>query len=354
MSDEVCVVVDMGSRSIKVGFGAESFPRYIVPSVVGRFQHEVLLDGVPDIYFGAEAVKKRGLSNLTWPIEGGMIKDWGEMEKLWHHIFYREMHVAPEISPTLISLHPLTKLKDKCITSTCAARPSGRTTGVVWESGYSCNYTAPVFEGFPLKHATICSEVNGKILTERLQNLLKEVGYSFTTPREIDLLDKLKEQLCYTVNDYEAELANSPVKDKLRYELPDGQHVLIGDERYQCPEILFQPSLHGLKCSNVVDNIRSSISKSDLDYKGEFYSNIVLSGGTTMFPGLPDRLFIELRKRATDEQELDVKIEAMPSRHLAPWIGGSILASLSSYDNFWMTRQEYEDEGSERVHYKFF
>lgn len=103
-----------------------------------------------------------------------------------------------------------------------------------------------------------------------------------------------------------------------------------------------------------MDNIRSSISKSDLDYKEVFYKNIVLSGGSTMFDGLPDRLFIELRKGAQDSYEMNGQIEAMPSRHLAAWIGGSILASLSSHDDFWMSRQEYEDVGAERVRHKFF
>ncbi|XP_047524095.1 actin-104-like [Pieris napi] len=372
MSDEVSVIVDAGSKSIKVGFAGESFPRNIIPSVVGRFRREGLTDGVPDIYFGGEAIKKKGISNLSWPIEGGMVQDWDEMEKLWHHLFYRELLVAPEISPTLIALHPLTKLRDKeklaeilfesflikdlylAISPALVLHASGRTTGVVWENGYSCNYTAPVFEGFPLKHATICSELNGKLLTERLQYLLKQVGYSFTTPCEIESVDKLKEQLCFTTTDYELELAKASSKEKVPFKLPDGQQVLIGDERFLCPEVLLQPSLHGLRIPSVVDNIRSSISKSDLDYKGEFYNNIVLSGGSTMFEGLPDRLFIELRKRASDSYEMRAKIDAMPSRHLAAWIGGSIVASLSSYDNFWMSRQEYEDGGADKVRYKFF
>ncbi|CAG4977658.1 unnamed protein product [Colias eurytheme] len=327
----------------------------------------------PEIYFGKEAVQKRGISKLTWPVHRGMIEDWDEMEKLWHHLFYRELHVAPEISPTLLAVHPLTQKRDKeriaeilfesfivkdlylASSPALVVHASGRTTGVVYENGYSCSYTIPVFEGFPLKHATVSSEINGKLLTERLQHLLKGVGYCFTTPHEFDLLDQMKENLCFTPNDYEAEVTEFAFsKEKVQYELPDGQHVIIGDERFRCPEVLFQPSVHGLTCSNIVDDLRLSISRSDLDYKALFYNNIILSGGSSLIKGLPDRLFLEMRKRATDSCELNAKIDAMPSRNIAAWVGGSILASLSSYKDFWMSREEYEDAGSDRVHYKFF
>lgn len=69
---------------------------------------------------------------------------------------------------------------------------TGRTTGVVWENGHSCSYASPVFEGFTLKHATVYSKITGHILTDYLQQLLSDIGYSFTTPADIDILENIK------------------------------------------------------------------------------------------------------------------------------------------------------------------
>ncbi|XP_046977376.1 actin-105-like [Vanessa cardui] len=371
--ETVSVVLDTGSSSTKAGFAGESFPRCITPTTVGRFRQHGLIDGTPDVYFGTDAIKKRGISKLTWPVKDGMIDNWDEMEKLWHHIFYRELHVAPEESQIMIAIHPLTSREDKkrmaeilfesftihdlflAVSTSLVLHASGRTSGVVWENGHSCSYASPVFEGFPLKHATVCSKINGNVLTDRLQNLLGQIGYSFTTPIERDILEKMKSGLCYVATDYNKASTTSKIsKESVPYYLPDGQHVLIGSEAFDCPELLFQPNLQGFDCPNVTDVICSSIYKCDMEYKSLFFDNIVLSGGSSMFKGFSERLTVELSRRVIDLPGVKANVVAMPSRNLGVWIGGSILASLESSKGFWMTRDEYEDGGAERVLYKFY
>ena len=73
------------------------------------------MDGVPDLCFGHKAIESRGTSTLSWPVKEGLVDNWGDIEKLWHHIFYRELHVAPEESQVMVSLHPLTERRDKYI-----------------------------------------------------------------------------------------------------------------------------------------------------------------------------------------------------------------------------------------------
>lgn len=121
-----------------------------------------------------------------------------------------------------------------------------------------------------------------------------------------------------------------------------------------CPELLFQPHLQGSNGASIVDDICSSISKCDMDYKALFYANVVVSGGSSLFKGLPERLGIELSRRVNDQPGIEARVEAIPSRHYAAWMGGSILASLNSTQGFWMTNAEYKDDGADRVHYKFF
>ncbi|XP_023941731.2 uncharacterized protein LOC112048435 [Bicyclus anynana] len=369
-SETVAVVIDAGSQSTKAGFAGEPFPRCVIPTAVGRFRQDGLLDCVPDIYFGNEAILKRGISKLTWPIKSGMVNNWHEMENFLHHIFYRELHVAPEESRVLLAIHPLTEKSDKekiaeilfesfsvnsiylATSSALVLHASGRTSGIVWDNGYSCSYAAPVFEGFPLKHATVCSNIVGDFLTTQLQRMLYEIGYSFTTNIERDLLEKIKAELCYVAIDYEDELKKS--SNSTQYNLPDGQHVLVGEERFKCPEIMFQPSLQGYSYPSIVDDICSSINKCDLDYKALFFDNIVMSGGSSMFKGLPERLGVELARRVCDLPGIRATVDAMSTRNYLAWAGGSIVASLNSAKEFSMTRKEYEDVGVEKVHYKFY
>ncbi|XP_039763867.1 actin-2-like [Pararge aegeria] len=331
-ADIVTVVIDAGSQTTKAGFAGESFPRCVIPTTVGRFRQDGLLDCVPDVYFGHEAMLKRGISKLSWPINNGMVTNWDEMEKLLHHIFYRELHVAPEESQILVAMHPLIGKSDKeriaeilfesfainslhlATSSALVLHASGRTSGVVWENGYSCSYASPVFEGFPLKHATVCSNIAGDFLTTRLQQMLDAVGYSFTTHVERDILENIKADLCYVAIDYEEELKKTS-RDTIKFNLPDGQHILVGKERFECPEVMFQPSLQGLSCPNIVDAICSSIKKCDIDYKALFFDNVVISGGSSMFKGLPERLSVELSRRVSELPGIRANVDAMPTRH---------------------------------------
>ncbi|KOB71424.1 actin [Operophtera brumata] len=360
---EISVVFDTGSQTTKVGFAGEAFPRAVFPTVVARFRRAGLVDGFPLIYCGKEAIQNRGLSHLTWPVEEGQIQDWDEMEKFWHHAFYKEIHVPPEDSKVLHAVHPLVSRRDRermaevlfesfaisglylMKSPALVLHASGRTTGVALETGYSCCYAAPVFEGFPLKQSTEVSPLNGELLTNRLQKLMVEIGYSFTTP----------EERCYVAHNYEEEIANSTCsgENKTSYKLPDGQQIILGEERFKCPEVLFNPSLEGLNCQSVVDIICSSISKSELENRALFYQNIVVAGGNSMIPGLVNRLKAELGFKLVKEP-WKTNVDALPSRRYAAWVGGSILASLSCLKGFWMTKEEYEDVGSDRVNYKFF
>ena len=78
------------------------------------------------------------------------------------------------------------------------------------------------------------------------------------------------------------------------YELPDGQVITIGNERFRCPEALFQPSFLGMESAGIHETTYNSIMKCDVDIRKDLYGNTVLSGGSTMFPGIADRMQREL------------------------------------------------------------
>lgn len=224
---------------------------------------------------------------------------------------------------------------------------SGRTTGVVLDVGEGVTHCIPVYEGHALPHSITRSDVAGRDVTQQLQLLLRRSGLRFTTTAETDFVRAMKEEACFVTSN--GVMDEQVEKDaKTQYQLPDGQAVTISSERYQAPELLFNPSIIGSEEAGAADVLVNSILKSDLDLRSTLFSQIVLAGGSTMFQGFGDRLLHEVRARSPSHTR--IRISAPPERIHSTYVGGSILASLATFKSMWVTRAEYEEHGSNILH----
>jgi centractin len=228
---------------------------------------------------------------------------------------------------------------------------SGRTTGVVLDVGEGVTHAAPVYEGFALQHSVSRSDVGGRDVTRQLQLQLRQSGIRLTTTAEADLAKIMKEEICYlTPTPIFDEAGDKDAKAQARsqYRLPDGQAVSLSSERYEAPNILFDPSLFGSEELGVADVLVNSIMKSDVDLRPKLFSQIVLAGGSTLLPGFGERMLYEIRSRSP--AHTCIRISAPPERLESCFVGGSILASLATFKTMWVSRAEYEEHGSSILH----
>ena len=366
------LVIDNGTGFTKNGFAGEDQPRSVFPTIIGYPKYQIIMTDVEhyvrEYYIGEEAINLRGVLKLVYPVEHGQVQDWDAMERIWHYTFYNDLRVNPNEHPILLTEPPLNKNQNKekmaelmfdtfnvpamyiSMQAILSLYASGRTTGIVVDSGDGVTHIVPVYEGFAIAHAIHRSDIGGRDITDYLRRLLRQRGYSLSSSAEREIVRDIKERLCYVALDPEKELklAEKVSGMEKTYTLPDGETLTIGAERFMAPELLFNPGAIGSEENALDELIYRSIQNCDVDLRRDLYANIVLSGGSTMFPGLKERLHKELTELVPETME--VKIIAPPERRYSVWIGGSILSSLKTFAKLWVTKKEYKEIGVTAVY----
>lgn len=364
-------VIDNGSGFCKAGLAGEDAPKSVFPSVVGKPKMQGLLVGTDqrEAYVGDEAIYKRGVLNLYHPIEHGLVTNWDDMEKIWHHCYFTELLIPPEEHPCLMTESPLNpKISREKMTqnlfeifnvpffyvapqSVLALYASGRTTGIVVDSGDGVTHSVPIYEGYALPHAIMKLEVAGRDVSDYLAAHLKGKGEGV----DRELAQQIKERNCYVALNFENEERNFKEgygKDA-GYQLPDGKNINLNELQFKAAEVMFKPSLIGKEnLPGIHELIQQSIMKCDPDIRKDLYANITLAGGNSMFPQIAERLNYELSEVAPSNTK--VKVSAPSERKYTGWIGGSIIASLSTFQVMWITKSEFDEHGAGIVHRKCF
>ena len=366
---ERTIVIDNGSGYIKYGLDGENEPK-VFPNITGLPKYgSYLFTSKEEIFIGDDAYEKKSVLNLSHTIKRGFVKDWNLMEKIWDYIFKKKFGKEP-IYPNdynILITQPLKNLKENkkkiaeimfetfnfkglflAYPTVLSLYAAGKFTGMSLDLGYGTSQFSPIFDGYIIQDNVERVNIGGKDITKYLGKLLNK-NLKEKIPKY--MVNNIKEKSCYIALDYEYELKSVEPFD---YELPDGTHIIIDEKRIKCPEsFIFNPKLKWLEEKGIPEICNDLIKKCDSSLRKDLYNCIVLSGGNSMFKGLPERLTKEIKILAPKSMEEEVKVIASPERKNWACMGGKILSSISSFKDALVTRDNYEENGFSIIEKKF-
>jgi len=380
MDSKKVIVCDNGTGFVKAGFAGANFPTAIFPSLVGRpilRSEEKMIENVElkDIMVGDESSRLRSYLQITYPFENGMVRSWEDAYHVWDYTFNERLKIDPKDSKIMLTEPPMNPKQNRekmvecmfvkygflgcyiSIQAVLVMYAQGLLTGVVVDSGDGVTHIVPVYEGFSLPHLTKRIDVAGRDVTRYLIRLLQLRGYAFNRTADFETVRQIKEKLCYVGYDLalEKRLALETTVLVEQYTLPDGRVIKVGAERFEAPEVMFQPRLIDVDQDGMAEALFKVIQAADIDTRSEFYKHIVLSGGSSMYPGLPSRLEKDIRtmfgERVAKGNQAQInkfvcRIEDPPRRKHMVFLGGAVLAEImKDKQQFWMNRNEWQEMG---------
>lgn len=360
------IIIDNGTGYIKAGFEGETEPKIVIPNQIGR--PKLNGENKYDFYCGDDIKENREKLRLTSPIERGEVKNWDDMEIIFGHILCKltdcqEEHNVLVSEPTMNPKSQKEKITQMMFETfnisglyianqgVLSLLSYGIYNGISVDSGEGITQFVPMYDGKVLPYAINRIDFGGKDLTEYMEKLL--MGKIFPIEKEKEIAKDIKEKACYIPYNLEDEISKV---ESLDYKLPDGSSILIKDQRIECPEALFDPCLTYKDYDSIAKICNDSIKMCKESFQKELYNNILLTGGNTLFEGFEDRFrreIFSLAKPSFQEHVRIVRIFDKKERKFAVWIGGSLLSNiLPKVEKGWITKTDYEENGSDIVHKK--
>jgi len=330
------------------------------------------------VMVGDECAQHRAMLETSYPIDNGIVTDWKGIVHLWDYTFFERLKINPTEHKILLTEPPanpkdnqkkmLQMMLEKyqfeaakvSIQAMLVLYAQGLLTGVVVDSGDGVTHVVPVWEGICPPDLIRRLNVAGRHITRYLIKLLQVRGYAFNRSADFETVRQIKEKFCYVGYDLgvESRLALETTVLMQSYTLPDGRVIKLGRERYEASEVLFKPSLIDVEAPGIHELLFNMIQDADVNLRSDFYKHIVLSGGSTMYPGLPSRLEKEIRELYLknvlkgDKKRLakfKLRIEDPPRRKHMVYLGGSVLADImKDRPEFWISKKEWAEQG-ERI-----
>ena len=354
------VIIDIGSGIIKSGFGGEDGPRNIFNSIVGipKMPGIMVSMGQQERFVGEEAISKLEIMNFNAPIQRGQVSDWDKFETLMHYLLYEKMKVVPEEISIMITESPNSPKENKqklsellfetfnvqnihiANSSMLGLFSYGKTSGLIVDSGFNITSSVPLYEGFPLHHASIKLNYGGEDISKYLLEMIeKDLDPSYKDLKGRLLADNIKEKLGYI------PLGGDLEEEEYIYTLPEGTEIKLGKQVSKCTELLFNPGENS-DLRSIDDIVVSSLNKCDPDIKEDIKESICLIGGNTYLKNFEEKL----KNNLSDIKEMgNFNISANPERQYSSWIGGSLISSLENFQYMWVKKEEYDENGKNLI-----
>lgn len=339
-----------------------------------------LKDQSAQLLFGEQALDNRKDVEIVHPMEAGVVQDWVAMKQLWEYAFYDRLALQKGSfgdESILLTEAPMNPKRNRermaeimfedfgfgrvhvAVQAVLTLYARGMQTGVVLDVGDGVAHVVPVYEGSILDHQVRRLDIAGRDVTHRLAELVSRRGFPLSmTSSNLECAREVKENACFvSVNpSIDRKLALETTALNKTIKLHDGRTLTTNTERFEAPEILFSPHLIGKESPGISRLLFDAIQAAPIDIRVDLYKHIVLSGGTTMFPGLPTRIERDLEAfHASRPGSIDsgkqsarvkVKIEDPPERRHIVFLGAAVLADLmKDNDAFWVQRAEWQEQG---------
>lgn len=383
-ADLAPVVCDNGTGFVKCGFAGNNLPDHLFPSCVGRptlrAEEDVIGDiELKDVMCGDEADKARRGLRISHPIENGKVLNWDDMEELWNYIFYEKLKVDPSERRIMLTEAPRNPVTNRIkmtemmfekygfegvlvdIQAVLVLYSQGLWDGVVVDSGDGVTHIVAVVDGTVPANLIQRLDIAGRHVTDKLLSLLQARGYALNKVSDFHAIQQIKEKFCYVPMDAkkEAKLALETTCLMESYTLPDGRNITFDRERYEACNILFEPP-SDMEALGVADMLYDVIQhKAAMDLRPVLRRKIVLSGGSTMYPGFSTRLQNDVTQNYLREvlkgnkkklSGFKLRVEDPPRRKHMVFMGASVYANvMREKHDLWLSKAEFEEEGAERL-----
>lgn len=376
------IIMDVGSATVKAGVPQETKPALVFSNVVGEpqlkkaslFRKQLTSSASsqpsngPKYVVGDAVLEQLATMKVHRPMNHGVVtttNDWELMSEVCNYTF-QQLESDPESTGVTLTQPPFNprECTERWATTffesfmvphmafvpqgLCSLYASGRTSGVVLESGEGVTHVTPVYESFAISRGMNRLDIGGGFVTNHLCRLLYERGYSFANSADVLLVQKIKEQHAFVEQEYDKALA-MPEGELASFEMPDGQHVELSKERFRAPELLFNPTIVQSEMPSLQQFVSSAVKNCAIDTRRALLSSVVLSGGNTLFNGFAQRLQSEVVKFFPGLFG-SVKVIEAPDRIYNTWAGAAVLASLDSFKPLMITKEVYDDVGPSVVH----
>ena len=381
--DHTPIVLDLGTGFLKAGFSTSPIPDFVLPNAVGRpilrSDESFARQKIKDIMICDEITPVRQYLDLTFPVEHGVIKNWDDESEVLNYLFKEKLKINNEDHQVLITEAPMNPLENRkkifeiffekfnfpaiqmAPQALLVLYAQGLVTGVVVDSGDGVTHIMPIFENYLLSHLVGRMDIAGRDITEHMVKLLTLRGYTFHKSSDFDVVREIKEKMCFVSADINVDrrIASDTTTYVVPYTLSDGRVIKVSGERFEAPEVLFQPELLGIEGVGIHQLLFDTIMKADINLRKDFFKSIVVSGGTTMYPGFSTRVENELKNLVLNNvlkgdkkalKSYKINVEDPPNRRFLVYLGATVLANLSREKTAsWAQREAYKEAGPEQL-----